>query len=32
MSDIPGNYFGFQVENNFQNGQWIIEKYKLIAF
>jgi ankyrin repeat protein len=32
MSDIPGNYFGFQVENNFQNGPWIIEKYKLIAF
>jgi hypothetical protein len=32
MRETPGNYFGFQVENNFQNGQWIIEKYKLIAF
>lgn len=24
-----GNYFGFQVENNYQGSQWIIEKYKL---
>ena len=27
-----GNYFGFQVENNFQGSQWIIEKYKLKEF
>lgn len=27
-----GNYFGFQVENNFQEGRWIIEKYKLKEF
>ena len=27
-----GNYFGFQVENNFQGGRWIIEKYKLKEF
>lgn len=30
---IPtGNYFGFQVENNFQGSNWIIEKYKLKEF
>jgi len=27
-----GNYFGFQVENNFQGSNWIIEKYKLKEF
>lgn len=27
-----GNYFGFQVENNFQGSHWIIEKYKLREF
>ncbi len=27
-----GNYFGFQVENNFQGGRWIIKKYKLKEF
>ena len=27
-----GNYFGFQVENNYQGSQWIIEKYKLREF
>ena len=27
-----GNYFGFQVENNSQGSQWIIEKYKLKEF
>jgi hypothetical protein len=27
-----GNYFGFQVENNYQGSQWIIEKYKLKEF
>ena len=27
-----GKYFGFQVENNFQGSQWIIEKYKLKEF
>ncbi len=27
-----GNYFGFQVENNFQGGRWIIEKYKIKEF
>lgn len=32
ISNMPGNYFGFQVENNSQSSQWIIEKYKLIAF
>lgn len=27
-----GNYFGFQVENNFQGSQWVIKKYKLKEF
>ena len=32
LPNPPGNYFGFQVENNFQGSQWIIEKYKLKEF
>jgi ankyrin repeat protein len=32
IDEIPGNYFGFQVEDNFRGGRWSIEKYKLTAF
>lgn len=32
LPESMGNYFGFQVENNFQGGQWIIQKYKLKEF
>lgn len=32
LSNPPGNYFGFQVENNYLGSQWIIEKYKLKEF
>jgi|GEM_PF-963541 len=32
LPKAKGNYFGFQVENNFQGSNWIIEKYKLKEF
>ncbi|MDP4915361.1 MAG: ankyrin repeat domain-containing protein [Saprospiraceae bacterium] len=32
LPNPPGNYFGFQVENNYQGSQWIIKKYKLKEF
>ena len=32
LTKPTGNYFGFQVENNSQGSNWIIEKYKLKEF
>lgn len=32
LTQPMGNYFGFQVENNFQGSNWIIKKYKLKEF
>lgn len=32
LDNIPGNFFGFQVENNFQGSHWAVEKYKLTTF
>lgn len=32
IDNVPGNYFGFQVENNLQGSRWIVEKYKLSSY